>query len=306
MIISSRPKYCPNCGKKTIAEIIWGMPFSADMEMEKTGKVIIGGCIVSDNDPTWRCRSCDFDLYDKESKMASPLIYTFGYEGWGPHLSLLKKTFEAQNMLIRGRGLRWVDVRLKKQSRAKSFTGSNPEKLFGSNKYTHIKELGNESIATKSNKIKLFDQKLGYAKLENELLKARAENKDLILFCSCIAYDECHRKKIVESSPMNIKKAYYKNPFYDYVPEWPPVREEYVEINLCKLYPRRKFKFTNSDILHLKTKVNIPGYVSPLVIPYGVRISFYDEKRNLISGEVYTSLPSSDGKYAYLKLDSLD
>jgi ribosomal protein S27AE len=51
---------CPNCGKLSIAEIFWGYP--ADMkEIEKEideGKIVLGGCIITNHDPKWECNKC--------------------------------------------------------------------------------------------------------------------------------------------------------------------------------------------------------------------------------------------------------
>lgn len=51
---------CPECGSSDIAEILWGLPaFSDELEAEiEAGHVFLGGCIVSDFDPDWRCNAC--------------------------------------------------------------------------------------------------------------------------------------------------------------------------------------------------------------------------------------------------------
>ncbi len=46
---------CPACGNEdSIREIIWGMP---EGEPDPS-KYLIGGCCVSDNDPTHECIEC--------------------------------------------------------------------------------------------------------------------------------------------------------------------------------------------------------------------------------------------------------
>jgi len=51
---------CPSCNNKNIATIFWGYP--SDMsEFEKEideGKIVLGGCLVTDHDPKWECNSC--------------------------------------------------------------------------------------------------------------------------------------------------------------------------------------------------------------------------------------------------------
>jgi hypothetical protein len=51
---------CPKCGKSSIAEIIWGYVTDVESirnELDK-GEMILGGCLVTDNDPKWECTDC--------------------------------------------------------------------------------------------------------------------------------------------------------------------------------------------------------------------------------------------------------
>ena len=52
---STKPNKCPKCGSTRIAKILYGMPaFSNKLESEiNAGRVILGGCCISDDDPTW-------------------------------------------------------------------------------------------------------------------------------------------------------------------------------------------------------------------------------------------------------------
>jgi hypothetical protein len=51
---------CPNCGKSSIAEIFWGYPANMESMEEALEKkeIVLGGCIVTDNDPKWECNDC--------------------------------------------------------------------------------------------------------------------------------------------------------------------------------------------------------------------------------------------------------
>jgi hypothetical protein len=51
---------CPNCTSKSIAEIFWGYPGNMDAMKKQLDKkeIVLGGCLVSDNDPKWECNSC--------------------------------------------------------------------------------------------------------------------------------------------------------------------------------------------------------------------------------------------------------
>lgn len=51
---------CPNCGSDNVAEILWGLPsFTEELQKELAeGKVVLGGCCVSSDDPKFKCNNC--------------------------------------------------------------------------------------------------------------------------------------------------------------------------------------------------------------------------------------------------------
>ena len=54
---------CPACGNEdSIREIIWGMP---DGEPDPS-KYLVGGCCISDDDPTHECIECGWQSRDKK------------------------------------------------------------------------------------------------------------------------------------------------------------------------------------------------------------------------------------------------
>ena len=53
-------KSCPKCGSDDVATILWGLPIE-DPELDKAleeKKIVLGGCVVSKNDPYWECNDC--------------------------------------------------------------------------------------------------------------------------------------------------------------------------------------------------------------------------------------------------------
>ena len=60
-----KSRKCPSCGSNKIANILFGMPaFSEELENDlKEGRVVLGGCCVSDDDPSWQCADCDIKIY---------------------------------------------------------------------------------------------------------------------------------------------------------------------------------------------------------------------------------------------------
>jgi transcription elongation factor Elf1 len=50
---------CPTCGSDLVVPIVYGFA-DAGMAMEEdAGRLLIGGCDITDNDPQWACRACE-------------------------------------------------------------------------------------------------------------------------------------------------------------------------------------------------------------------------------------------------------
>ena len=58
--METSPVKCPNCGSTNIAEILWGLPAFTEKLKERLdeGKVVLGGCCISDDDPKYECNEC--------------------------------------------------------------------------------------------------------------------------------------------------------------------------------------------------------------------------------------------------------
>lgn len=65
IVRSRKPRACPACGHKPVANILYGMPaFSKELEADmESGKVVLGGCCISEDDPTWECAECHQQIY---------------------------------------------------------------------------------------------------------------------------------------------------------------------------------------------------------------------------------------------------
>lgn len=64
---SRKPRRCPVCKAATIATILFGLPggsakLFADLD---AGKIVLGGCCVTDDDPVWQCTACHTEIYRK-------------------------------------------------------------------------------------------------------------------------------------------------------------------------------------------------------------------------------------------------
>ena len=60
-----KPKKCSKCGCEKIASIQYGMPaFSPELRMDlDEGKIVLGGCCVTGDDPEWQCVECGMQIY---------------------------------------------------------------------------------------------------------------------------------------------------------------------------------------------------------------------------------------------------
>jgi len=60
-----RPRRCKACRSSRIASILYGMP-AFDPELEgglEAGRVVLGGCVVSGDDPAWQCVTCGAQIF---------------------------------------------------------------------------------------------------------------------------------------------------------------------------------------------------------------------------------------------------
>jgi len=67
---SRKPRKCPECGSTKIARILYGYPaFSDELRRElKAGRVVLGGCCITGDDPHWQCVDCETVFYVKQTR----------------------------------------------------------------------------------------------------------------------------------------------------------------------------------------------------------------------------------------------
>lgn len=60
MLQKSKNRTCPVCKSKSIAKFLYGMPiFSKKLiKDELEGRIVIGGCCISNDSPKYRCNKC--------------------------------------------------------------------------------------------------------------------------------------------------------------------------------------------------------------------------------------------------------
>jgi hypothetical protein len=62
---------CPNCGSSRVARIMYGYP-PPSRELEKEmdeERLVLGGCIVTGEDPTHYCNSCGHHWIEKTDNL---------------------------------------------------------------------------------------------------------------------------------------------------------------------------------------------------------------------------------------------
>src|SRR5437867_5343122 len=83
---------CPACGSGRLARIVYGLvPPDAMGELRDAldrGKIVLGGCLMTGDNPAWRCRACGREWLESAVAPADGKreIRTPGYPpGEGPH-----------------------------------------------------------------------------------------------------------------------------------------------------------------------------------------------------------------------------
>ena len=53
---------CPSCTTPNPLEILYGLPSNEMQLAESEGAIALGGCIVGDDSPAYRCRDCGHEF----------------------------------------------------------------------------------------------------------------------------------------------------------------------------------------------------------------------------------------------------
>ena len=56
--MSDKPDACPSCGASEVLRIVYGLPDQELAEEARLGKVALGGCVITGEDPEWQCAKC--------------------------------------------------------------------------------------------------------------------------------------------------------------------------------------------------------------------------------------------------------
>jgi DNA-directed RNA polymerase subunit RPC12/RpoP len=53
---------CPSCTATNPLEILYGLPSNEMQRAEFEGSIALGGCIIRDDNPAYRCRDCGHEF----------------------------------------------------------------------------------------------------------------------------------------------------------------------------------------------------------------------------------------------------
>ncbi len=119
-------------------------------------------------------------------------IFSFGYEGWGNATPELVRSVDAVEA---ARGFDppvFVDVRIRRGGRAVGFREKTFEQFLGETRYRWMKELGNDSVVTGEDEIRIHDPSAA-PELIRVAREVGAERRRILYYCHCLVPGSCHR-----------------------------------------------------------------------------------------------------------------
>jgi len=127
-------------------------------------------------------------------------LFTWGYWGWGGSTRSTRKLVQAVDIAEKKRGFKppiFVDIRLRRNVRAKSFSGDAFARVVGLARYQWMPLLGNRSIATGESRIQI-DCPAYARELLQLAIECHRQKQRVVFFCACPDLDNkiCHRNKV--------------------------------------------------------------------------------------------------------------
>lgn len=172
-------------------------PKKTSLVVASTGKPIPASHIR----PYVLCRTPEFVRTlrppEPEKVALGPLtLFSWGYWGWGNATNELVQAVDAAET-IRGFGRPiFVDIRIRRNVRAKGFMEDAFERTVGRDRYRWMQDLGNESVLTGGGATRIRNPKAA-SQLLDLAVEAAASRQRLLFFCACefpkIDGTQCHR-----------------------------------------------------------------------------------------------------------------
>jgi hypothetical protein len=165
--------------------------------------------------------------------MTATTIFTFGYYGWGNATPQLVQAVNAVEISRDFKPPIFVDIRIRRNVRAKGFVGNAFEKLLGPSRHRWMKSLGNKFIQTRAGP----DIQIAEPSAANELLDLALESagrkQRVLFFCGCQRprFDgeiACHRTTVAE---LVLKAAQRRGESVEIV-EWPGGEPKEIDLDV--------------------------------------------------------------------------
>jgi len=66
---------CEECNSIDVVPIVYGYPMEELLKEAEEGKVSLGGCCVTDDDPKWHCNACGHEWrYNRAKRKGKPYL----------------------------------------------------------------------------------------------------------------------------------------------------------------------------------------------------------------------------------------
>jgi hypothetical protein len=164
-------------------------------------------------------------------------VFSWGYWGWGTTTRQLVRAADAAEAAKGFRTPIFLDIRLRRQGRAKGFVGNAFHDLVGESRYRWMEDLGNLAIATGRGGVEIKNP-TAVAKLLELALYATDERRRVIFYCACEfpclnGKLTCHRREVADLLLVHAKKVGLAVS----VVEWPGGKPVETQLKVdCKLF----------------------------------------------------------------------
>lgn len=166
-------------------------------------------------------------------------LFSWGFWGWGNATEQLVKATNIAERMQRFEEPIFVDIRFRRQGRAKGFVGDAFRDLVGRSRYHYIKDLGNQEIATGGRGVRIKNP-AAVSELLELALTAADENRRAVFYCvcefpRCKGKLACHRLTVTKLLLAHAKKLGHEV----CVVEWPGGRPHETQLKIdSKLFSR--------------------------------------------------------------------
>jgi hypothetical protein len=117
--------------------------------------------------------------------MTKTTIFTWGYYGWGNHAPQLVEAVDAVEASLDFEPPIFVDIRIRRNVRARGFVGKAFEKLLGPGRHCWMKSLGNKFVQTRTGPFIQIAQPSAADELLDLALDSAGYRQRVLFFCGC-------------------------------------------------------------------------------------------------------------------------